>query len=302
MVGFFDSEDYIWCWGDIPADLRTGIQELEVSQARGFINEALIEKHYALRQPAEMSLAEFSTQMRLSNAISNYIDFLGLFFLGIEPKLLKGETLTDDEQAIYNLYRQISTLSDKPDLKTIERLKSDGHSIVLLQAHTGFKDSQFLGLNDWDIPITQVTNSRVRTANDKSLDVVSPVAEGIQIAYMRLIKSMRSKQRLVLIHPDGSHGQDLDEHTLLGVKVMMGKGVANIAYSGRAATFFLSTGWDGMRFKTTLIPSPSANATEERELFEDRLTTFYLDCVRDVLLGPPQNMGVARAFWPSFSR
>lgn len=300
---FFDVEDYILCWGDsIPVNLKSCIQQLGPSQARGFVTDALIARHYALRQQTEMSLVDFSEKLRLSNAICKFIDFLIRFSLGIEPKLKNGETITDDEQAIFNLYLQISSMCDKPDLEAMDALKADGRSIVLLSAHLGFTNEQILGLDDWDVPITNVSNSRIRTANDKSLRVVSPVAEGIQIAYMRLIKSMRSEQRLVLIHPDGGHGQDLDEHMLLGVKVMMGRGAANIAYSGRAATFFLTTGWDGTQFKTKLIPGPVANQTEAREPFEARLTAFYLASVQDVLLGPPENLGRVRAFWPSFSK
>jgi len=91
-----DVDDYVWRWGPIPKDRLTYLKEIDPSQASGFVSQALIDKHYALRRLDGMSADDFGNRLKWGNAVAADLNFLGVFEAGIQTKLENGGEITDD--------------------------------------------------------------------------------------------------------------------------------------------------------------------------------------------------------------
>jgi hypothetical protein len=293
-----DADDHLWRWGDIPTDLHKFVRDISPDKAYDYVSDLLIGQLHALRGGVGLALPDFAAQLKWSNAVAAYFDFLRSATRGFIAKQKGGTRLSAAETGIVRNHEAISDLHHPPDFAAVQTAREAGRSAVMLGVHAGYGNATPLPRL---MPITRIENIYGPAPETDNLNTVSPVSDGYQITFMKLIKSMRTSQRLVDIYPDGGHGQNFTSHAFCGQTVRIGRGAARIAHLGRAATFFRAVGWKGGMLHTTLLAGPVADPAEPLEAFEDRLNRFYLDAVRDLLLGPPENIGLARAFWPAFA-
>lgn len=296
------ASDHLWRWGPMPGDVATFLPQIEPSRAYAYLTETMVQRLFALRGEADDALPDFRARLLWGNAVFGYLHFLLTLTDGLRRRMAMGETLEEeDELRILDLLHQADALETPADYTLLRQARDAGKSIVLTGAHLGYFGTISTRHYALEMPYTQVVNYAFGGANDDSLVMLSPVSEGMQIAYAKLIKRMRAAPRLIEIYPDGGEGQGQHEMDFMGERIRLGLGACNMALLGRAAVFFHHRGWRAGKMHIEFTPGPVAGPETDGPAFTAAFAEFYLDCVRKILLGPPENIGLCRAFWPAFT-
>lgn len=171
-------------------------------------------------------------------------------------------------------------------------------SVLLSTAHAGASEVEWQLFGHVDLPMALVaanSDTTLRGTNRLTLGTQGD----FQANFLKLVKIVKKSPHLIRIFPDGPKGGDLLEFDLLGRKIRLGQGAATLAWHARAATFFTGTRWEGAKIRIYLRQGPVADKGMGREAFDQAFYAFYLDCLKEIVLGAPEDMGGMGGFWPS---
>lgn len=224
-----------------------------------------------------------------------YLKFIRRLAREIGTKQAYGNPLSADEVSVLSLSNQVVTTIIPPDLTLLEQARDSGHSIVIVEAHAGTTMLSNLGIPRLGMPGSVITQGAERSADRKDFNI-NTSEKDVQMQLLKLTKLLKKQQRLVRLFPDGPAGDHL-EFDLFGRSIKIGQGAALLAYHGRAATFFAASRWDGNHFQLYFRPGPTVLESEPREVFNTSFYEFYLDCLRRIVSGAPEDMGLDGGFW-----
>lgn len=190
---------------------------------------------------------------------------------------------------------QIPVRKDPAALQQIRESCAEGRSIVVLLPHAGFTAVSEQQLMELGIPVTKVA-ARALSDYSNPDNITIAASSNDPFDFVKMVKGLKASPRLLIIYPDGEHGEQR-EVSLLGRPMSLGKGAAMIAYRCKSPTFFLKTIWrDGM-ICLDLAQGPKADAYADQESFSRALDDFYLEGLRSIVMGPPQEMAPLGGFW-----
>ena len=289
------AQNHGWLWGDIPQDLGQQVRLLQPSEKSIALAPKQIDFLYGLRNEGGLARADFSRRLLWGVAALQYIKFINHSTVGIRNNQPLGRPMSAEEVGVLALFNQIETVVLSPDLHPLEQARSEGRSIVIVDAHAGKTLVSNLGLMRLGLPITIVSAMTRQSIDPRNLNI-NTSGKDVQTTFLKLVKLIKNQQRLVRLSPDGGAG-DVREFDLFGRTIKLGQGAAMLAYHGRAATFFASSRWDGVHFQLSFKPGPVAMESQPREDFDREFYEFYLGHLRQIVSGAPEDMGINGGFW-----
>lgn len=118
---------------------------------------------------------------------------------------------------------------------------------------------------------------------------------GRQIA--GLAQLARKEPQLIALAPDGHHGDIHRQFPFLGRQVSIAQGAASLACLIRGLTVYFGVYWAGKNVELVFKRGPSYEKGDNREDFFARWNDFYLGCLKEVVLGPPENLRFSGGIW-----
>lgn len=204
------------------------------------------------------------------------------------------------DERLAALYEALRARQQTPALAPLVAAKEAGRSILIAYAHAGATIEARELLRPLDLKEVLVVRNGGRSV-DKEGDVRVGTAHDRQVGFLKVLKLVKREQRLIRLFPDGPEGGDRLAFDLLGRTVTLGPGAASLAWHARAATFFVGTRWieGGTALGSYVVEGPVADlAVGEREAFEDEFHAFYIDRLRDIAIGPPEDIVGIGGIWP----
>ncbi|MFD1740198.1 hypothetical protein [Cypionkella sinensis] len=226
---------------------------------------------------------------------------LGKFFdyrMSIESYAAKrlSTNVVDQEVAQARLrFSRLPIRKDPAALQEISDSWAEGRSIVMLLPHAGFMGVSEQQLNRLGIPVTKIAAQALSDYSNPDSIVIAAMGNS-HFDFVKMVKGMKTSPRMLIIYPDGEHGEQR-EVSLLGKRMSLGKGAAMAAYRANAATFFLKTLWQDGMISLDLAQGPKADAYADQESFSRALDDFYLEGLRSIVMGRPQDMAPLGGFW-----
>lgn len=288
------TSDYRRYWGEPSADIGAALTNLPVERFMTNKNAALTTAVLAIRGEGSADHEAFARRLAWGTAAQKYLQILARLTKLLRQRQNRGLALDDEEKQILVLGQQSRDLAEPCDTAAF-RAVTPGRSVLLSRAHAGINTALAELDKQTGLELILITaNARTRLASDGEMRLGT--RGDFQTGFLKLVKTLRRSPRLIRIFPDGNAGEQ-GAFELLGRKVQLGLGGATLAWHGQAATFFAGTCWQGTRIQPYLRVGPVADHAGSREDFEAAFHEFYLDCLKDILLGPPEDMVGAGGIW-----
>lgn len=192
-----------------------------------------------------------------------------------------------DDPLLAPLVRSLGGVVTPCDWTPVTSAVAAGRSVLVASMHAGVG-----GTATGDVPghVPQIKVGRGAATrldgNRKTLGVGGALAAD----FMRVVKTVRNEPHVIGILPDGPDGREQRVLPLLGGEVSIGAGAAALAWHARALTVFFATRWSDGRLEAYLTAGPVADPAGDREAFEAAFNRFYVDCTRQVIVGPPEDI------------
>lgn len=194
-------------------------------------------------------------------------------------------------------------LGDVPPDPALQALVAQGRSVVLVQSHSGARGVISQSLADLDCPLSMVgKGSRVVRCRDGDFNITTGSASDLPLQFLKLAKLARSGLRVIRLLPDGKDGSAFGEIDLFGRKVMIGLGAAALALHGKAVLAFAHTRWTGGAWAAEVTIGPDLAKVSDRARAETLFLDFYAENLRNILLGPAQDIGGTGGYLTSLRR
>lgn len=172
-------------------------------------------------------------------------------------------------------------------------------SILLAQAHTGTRPGHIRRVAIPGLPNLLLNKRGGDTVGNST---VIATDTNPHLGLLGAIKLVRKTPHFITIFPDGPEGSDHVKRDLFGQTIHLGAGAASLAWHGKAATFFTTARWDGTTLQQHLEEGPAANPDMDREEFDAAFHDFYVEQLRKIALGPPENIGPPGRVFSGFLR
>lgn len=266
------------------ADME-GIENLPAPK----IDDLLLKWTYARRKDKSIGFADFEKRAAWGHNASQFIrDYLGA--------LSKADDLGFDPDQLKSLRHEAGSICEEIDFSVMTDTLASGRSIVVTIAHVGFMNLLVRQFRDVDFPLVHIGANSVKA--DKATNDNYFLARGnVQAAFLKLIKKLRKEPAVVLIAPDGPYGSDMKDLDFLGTQIQLAQGAPMIAYQTKAKSVYLGSTWSGDTVKPYFREGPTPTTETDRETWNDTWFEFYLNCMKEVVEGPPENMRLYSGIW-----
>lgn len=244
----------------------------------------------------ELTDPEFTRRLVWGFLVRNYMRLLIFAAREIREKGQAADLTVEDHQ--------ILSLADENnnfitvDISPVQKACEDGRNVVILDTHAGFTIHSDLRLLTFGLPISVISAAPPVTDTPEMFNIATEGPD-LQMRFLKLMKLMKTGQRIVRVFPDGGAG-DVKSLDLLGIPVKVGQGAATLAWRGKADTFFPTSRWTGSKIHITFQAGPQASRDTSRSRFEEKMYEFYLTQWRNIVQGPPENMALIGGFWYCF--
>lgn len=247
----------------------------------------------ALRQNPADEVGDFTRRLTWSRNMLRYCLFLTRFNTQFE------DTYTQDPavQKIRLLLEQRNATVVQDDITSLTQAAAAGRSVLLSTAHAGFSDLESPLFNRIDLPRVVIA-ANANTSLKAGRRITLGTRGNFQTDFLKLVKIVKKAPHQIRIFPDGGKGGDLQEVDLLGCKIRLRPGAATLAWHSRAATFFTGARVEGSEIRIYLREGPVADKEMGREAFDQAFYAFYINCLKEIVLGDPENMVGLGGFWP----
>lgn len=278
-------------WVPITSDgLKSDMSALENLPAPK-IDDLLLKWVYARRGNKDIGFADFEKRAAWGHNASQFIrDYLGA--------LSNPEDLEFDPEQIKALRGEAAVICDEIDFSVLTDTLESGRSIVVTIAHVGFMNMLVRQFRDVDFPLIHIGANSVKEDQAKNDNYSYFLARGnVQAAFLKLIKRLRKEPAVVLIAPDGPYGSDMKDLDFLGTRIQLAQGAPMIAYHSKAKSVYLGSTWSGDKVAPYFREGPVPTAETDRDTWNDTWFEFYLNCMKEVVEGPPENMRLYSGIW-----
>lgn len=286
-------------WGEPGPDLAATLARIDRAPFTRLFTRpftaALLDRLVAIRAAAGVveDAADFARRLTWGLAAEMYLRFL---FLARRPPGLWRDA-DPETRAFQALCAQIDPLHRVETAAPFAAARATGRSIVITRAHTGV--SCYFGRQFADPGLPQIRIAANSKEDQSTKDNVAFATRGdFKLNFVKLVKMIRKTPSFVSIFPDGGFGGDLVSSDLFGSQIRLGQGAATLAWHGRAETFFYCGVWRDGHVVSRLVPGPSATDFDDRAAFDAAFYGFYIDQLRQIVLGPAEDMVGNAGFWP----
>ena len=200
------------------------------------------------------------------------------------------------------LFDQSKSLQTGGDLTELRQARDAGHSIIVMQSHSGpsfYLKGAFEALN---MPSSFVHQIRLPNEAPGDFNICTSDLATLPLEFVKLAKLIKSEPRLVRIFPDGGQGDDATTISVCGCSIKIGAGAATLAHLGRSALFFAASRWRDGKIELDITRGPVIGATMNREETGQVVAKFYAEGLQRVLQGPPEDFGMSGGFWADLIR
>lgn len=274
-------------WGAWSDDLPAQLDALAGVTPSPAVSEAAIEHLFRHSRAGIRSYDEYRTRLLHGVNLGRYLFYLRnrTSALGSAPE---GAQTTAEDQRIAQRWRAIDGLLQLPDVALLQAAEARGQTLLMLGSHGGANALLGRSMDGCTLPRSSITQN-VSADREGSFNI-STLAPDATLRFAKLIKMARRSPRMVFMFPDGAVG-DTTAIEVQGRKLHIGRGAASLAWFTRALPFFARTVIEDGAIVLRLLPGPEQKDGEEMERYEKRLNAFYAECLRDILAGPPENIG-----------
>ena len=288
--------------GEIPATLDEALARLPgpgVSWVAPTIATAILRLR-GLNTPDKAAEAEaFRARLDWGKAAVDYLVFLSFYTSDRGGGPARGSAGADND-AIWALMDQFRDRIDLPDLGPLMAAVEAGRSIILTSSHAGLPTLAPHIMRPTGLPLigvstyapTDLTHPREKTLGLRG---------NFHADFLKAVKILRRDPHLVQLLPDGGVG-DMVTKPFLETELELGQGAAVMAWQGRAAVFFYGSRLEEGRIRLFLREGPVADKGGDRAAFDAAFYDFYLGCLKEIVMGPPESMAPEAGFWPALAR
>lgn len=284
-------------WGEVASDMISQLQHLRDHAAIPLMSSKSVEALLALRPDFAGTEDVFRQRLQWSALANLYLSGINYARRMNAAKTRDGGALTKVERQILRNSREQSNLAEEFDNSLLLAAKAEGHSIMILQSHGDMRGFVRAALASIDLPLSFIGNGKTPPERPGDLHLSTSNEADLPFGFAKLAKLMRKGPRLVRIFPDGHSGSEVRTVDVLGTPVDIRMGGAMLAYFGNAALFFASTRWTGKGFAVDLLPGPVIAKGTSREDCYQMFADFYAACMRKIVLGAPEDMGLVGGMW-----
>ncbi len=290
--------DLVSTIGGVPETLAELVASLDAPPRPHFIEQRLAEFVHALRGEGG-DAATFRERMAWGHQAIRWVEMIANAAQQFWQRSLKTGFVTADQIRTINLHKAIAERSRSDALDRLRALHAAGHSLLLTSAHAGIHHISHGVAHVSGLPFFSIRADAGSTDSPDHSRVLTTGNE-LQLEFAKLVRRVRREQHVISMMPDGLGGGDPLHFDLLGRKIALRQGAATIAYHGAMATFFCKTRWNGKDIELVLLEGPKAERDMDRGTWDELWYAFYLDCLRDIVLGEPEDMGGHGGLWASY--
>ncbi len=288
--------------GEIPATLDEAFARLPAPGVTwvGETIAAAILRLRGLDAPDKAAeAAAFRARLEWGKAAVDYLVFLSFYTSERGGGPARGSAGPEND-AIWALRDQLGDRIDLPDLSPLLAAVEAGRSVILTSSHSGLPTLAPHIMRPTGMPLIGVS-TYAPTDLDHPREKTLGLRGNFHANFLRAVKILRRDPHLVQLLPDGGVG-DMVTKPFLGTELELGQGAAVMAWQGRAAVFFYGSRLEEGRIRLFLRQGPVADKGGDRAAFDAAFYEFYLGCLDEIVMGPPESMAPEAGFWPALAR
>lgn len=276
-------------WGPWLDDLPAQLDALAQVVPSPGVSEEAIRHLFRQSRAGIRSYDEYRTRLLHGVSLGRYIFYMrNLFQLCNGGAAQPDGPRSADEVRVAQRWQEINQLLHLPDTGLLQAAEAQGRPLLILGSHGGVNAMLGRSMQGCTLPRSSITQN-VSADREDSFNI-STLAPDATLRFAKLIKMARRAPRVIFMFPDGAVG-DTTLIEVQGRKLHIGRGAASLAWFTAALPFFARTVIEDGAILLRLLPGPAAQEGEKMERYEKRLNGFYADCLRDILAGPPENIG-----------
>ena len=289
-------------WGARGATGIETLQKLDASAYFSLFDSALLTDLLTIRNQPAGDMAPLCEDLAWGLAASYYRKFLADAVTDLRRRrLVDPSAVTEGVTQVF--LESCTRLTDAPPDPALQALVAQGRSVVLLQSHSGARGVISQSLAELDCPLSLVgKGTRVVRPRTSDFHITTGTATDLPLQFLKLAKLVRKGQRVIRLLPDGSDGREFGEIDLLSRKLTIGLGGASLAMHGKAVLAFAKTRWTGEGWVVDVVIGPDLAQVADRAAAEKLFLDFYAENLRNILLGPPKDIGGTGGFLASLRK
>ena len=295
QTGLKAADHHVFVPGPVPGTLAEALARLP-APGIDWVPRAMAEALAGQRGLSGAAAEDFIAKLNWGRAAVDYLTFLKYYAWPASGGPEPGQGGPEDA-AVRALTRQLKDFVVTPDPNPMVAAAQAGRSIILTSAHAGLPVVAPWIMTDPGLPLIGISAK-------SPTDLAHPTEKTLgthgnfQADFLRAVKLLRRDPHLVQLMPDGGFGGASTTHAFRGRPLPLGQGAVTMAWQGRAAVFFFNTRWraDG-RLEGYICEGPGAEAGGDRAAFDAAFHAFYLGCLDDIVMGPPEDMAPGGGFW-----
>lgn len=275
-------------WGPWVDDLPAQLDALAQVVPSPAVSEAAIEHLFRHSRAGTRSYDDYRARLLHGVNLGRYLFYLRNRTSALGAAQEGAQSAPEDQRIMRRWHSEIGALVRLPDASLLQQAEAQGRTLLVLGSHGGANALLGRSMENCSLPRSSITQN-VSADREGSFNI-STLAPDATLRFAKLIKMARRSPRLVFMFPDGAVG-DTAVVEVQGRKLHIGRGGASLAWFTRALPFFTRTVIEDGAIVLRLVPGPAVEEGEEMERYEKRLNAFYADCLREILAGPPENIG-----------
>lgn len=284
-------------WGATPVSIESGLANATAARPGPALNLDRVKFMWSVSESGIAEYQEFLDRAVWGHLAADYLrDLVGAARSVIRASGAGRNVAPGDLAWAKAIIAEIDTLLPPFPADQLEELTKDGCSLVACVSHSGLPMALEYVAHRRELPFFRIGLRAPRMQANPRRNSLDPRRARDQ-QLLRLAREARARPIAIGISPDGQFGDRLAELPFLGRTVFIGQGAPALAYLARARTVFLAALWNQGALEFRLRVGPSAEDEPDRSRFFAAWNAFYLGCLREILLGAPENLRFAGGIW-----
>lgn len=174
------------------------------------------------------------------------------------------------------------------DLQPLLEAVLQGRNVILLRAHAGIVPHS-LGMEALGVPLVLIGRDTPILPGWRYLNTTSDDTRTFE--FLKLSKSLRKTQQLVMVYPDGPDGSDFLYIPFRGHQLRIALGPAWLASQRDSQFFFLAGHIEKDHIRAEFRPGPCVGPDMPREVLQQVYVDFFKTNFETILDGDPIELG-----------